>query len=180
MLSHYMNDKGVHTSLWQMKIKDKRLGRVLCRSIRRTWRATNVARRAITSYYANKCPKSMGTATRMRRQLDQSQVKSTKQPQQPQRQAKSHWRHGVASMMVSHCSKQEAWSHRSVLDEHENSSRENLSGEPGCMNTIEYWILLLNTMMHSESKLTFLEYPKCRETILLNETYSFNLLTLAL
>jgi hypothetical protein len=45
---------------------------------------------------------------------------------------------GVASMMVSHYSKQEEWSHRSVLDEHENSSKENLNGEPGCIYTIEY------------------------------------------
>jgi hypothetical protein len=57
---------------------------------------------------------------------------------------------GVASMMVSQYSKREAWSHRSVLDEHENSKKENpwnrepkrRNREPGCIYTIEYWIQL--------------------------------------
>jgi hypothetical protein len=66
----------------------------------------------------------MGT-TMMRHQLDQV----------PARNALD----GVASMMVSHYLKREASSHRSVLDEHENSNKGNpRNREPGCIYTIEY------------------------------------------
>jgi hypothetical protein len=97
-----------------MKIKDKRTRRVLCRSIR-TWRAINVARRATMQT-------SVPMETMMtRHRLDQVPALD--------------W---VASMMLSHYLKQEAWSHRSVLDKHENPRNR----EPGCIYTIEYWIRL--------------------------------------
>jgi hypothetical protein len=53
---------------------------------------------------------------------------------------------GVASMMVSHYSKREAWSHRSVFDKHENSNKENpRNKEPHAfiwLNTECDWIRL--------------------------------------
>ena len=114
------------------------------------WRATNVARRATMQTSV-----PVGTAMTMSCQLDQVYQAAAATT------AGQTALDGVASMMVPHYLKQEAWSHRSVLDEHENSSKENsnreLGQEPGCIYMIEYW-MWLNTIEYdeSESKLTFL------------------------
>jgi hypothetical protein len=83
---------------------------------------------------------------------------------------------GVAStMMVSHYSKQEAWSHKSVLDKHENTNKENSRNrEPGCIYTIEYW-MWLNTIEYanSESSSLFLNKPSVeRQLCIVNQSFA--------
>jgi hypothetical protein len=77
------------------------------------------------SHYANKCPSGDNDDKAL--QLDQV----------PATTAGLFVLDGVASMMVSYYSKREARSHRSVLDKHENSNKENpRNREPGCIHTI--------------------------------------------
>jgi hypothetical protein len=147
-----------------MKIKDRQPWQFLCRNIR-TWLATpDVARRGATMQTSV----PMGTAITSH-QLDQVKAITATT-------AGLTALDGVASsMMVSHYSKREAWSHRSVLlDEHENSSKENSNQEPGCIYTIEYW-MWLNTIEYvkSESSSLFFNHPCVeRQLCIVNRGYA--------
>jgi hypothetical protein len=59
-----------------------------------------------------------------------------------------------------------------LLEEHENSSKENPNGEPGCMNTIDYWIWLNNMTMVRVSSLFFHNPCIERQLSIVNRGYA--------